>query len=490
MSLSSPKYIAFLLIVFLLFYSLRAGAPRRWLLIIASYLFYLALSSCYVTVLLAVTVVTYYGALALRSKMAQTRSSLLFTLLVVILLTPLIVFKYLGPVLELGVVSRPWPHPGLAPILSIAFPVGISFFTFAALGYLIDVYLEILEPERSPGRVALFLSFFPIISAGPIERGGHLIPQLSLDKPFSSKEALQGLRLMFIGLLLKVIVADTLRGPADLIFAHPAQCLPMVRLVGLLYYAFYLYSDFAGYSLIAIGSARMFGLEVNPNFTQPFLSATVPEFWRHWHMSLSFWIRDYLFMPLRTSFRNYKNWGMAAALVISFAVLGIWHGAKWGYLIFGLMHGTILTISSFTLARRNAFWAKLRMPPALLHGLRVPLTFMLVSLTWVVYRANTLQDAVVIYKGLFTLNIPQAVATLGRFYLFHRSPVELEALGSRATITLIAFVIAGDVLARKRMTLEKFPVLLQIVIYNVGLIALFSAWITGGGYAPFEYYKF
>ena len=335
MSFTDPLYFAFLTGVFLLYYMLEPGLPRRLLLLAASYYFYFELSGGYLLVLLLVTVVTYYGALAMRSPQTEKRGFQIFALVILLALIPLLVFKYLGALLTFGGDGIPTVNSLRGEFATLALPIGISFFTFAALGYLIDVYLEVVEPERDFGRVALFLAFFPVVSAGPIERAGRFMSQFDLAAKFSADRALSALRLILIGLVLKMIFADILQKPCDTIFAAPGNWPPLVRLIGLVDFVFYLYADFAGYSLIAIGSARLLGLEVRPNFMQPFLSATVPEFWRKWHISLSSWVRDYLFSPLRMEWRRQGNLGMAAALLLSFIILGVWHGAKWGFFFFG-----------------------------------------------------------------------------------------------------------------------------------------------------------
>jgi len=375
MTLSDPKYIGFLFLVFLVFYTLRSGAHRRLLLLAASYFFYFELSHYYIVVLFAVTAIAWFGGLLLRRYAASAHSTLFFALICTILLAPLVVFKYLSPLLGLIHYNS---VTGLGIDLnSLAIPVGISFFSFAALGYLCDVYLEIVDPEPRPSRVALFLAFFPIISAGPIERAQGLMPQLDLDKPFSCARSLSALRTIILGLVMKVFIADLLAPTVDQIFSGPGAFSAFNQFFGTVDYAFYLYSDFAGYTLIAIGSARLLGLDVMPNFAQPFLSSTIPEYWRRWHMSLSFWVRDYVFAPIRMNWRRFPQAGMALALFAAFVIVGIWHGAKWGYLLFGVFHGFYSIVSAFTLKKRNVFWARVGLPEPVLIAVRVPITFFL-----------------------------------------------------------------------------------------------------------------
>lgn len=374
--------------------------------------------------------------------------------------------------------------------MTLALPIGISFFTFAALGYLIDVYLEVVEPERDFGRVALFLAFFPVVSAGPIERAGRFMSQFDLTAKFSAERALSALRLILIGLVLKMIFADILQQPCDRIFAAPGNWPPVVHLIGLVDFVFYLYADFAGYSLIAIGSARLLGLDVRPNFLQPFLSATVPEFWRNWHISLSSWVRDYLFSPLRMQWRRQGNLGMAAALLLSFTILGVWHGAKWGFLAFGVMHGILVTTSAFTLARRDAFWKALAIPPVLIHTGRVLITFILVMLTFVVFRARTMSDAMVIYQGLFSLELWRGLYQFIAWTGFHHGTPLILYGSMYKPSALIPLIIAGDILASKKITLEKFPMPLQVALYGLAIIEVLGQWMNLYVPQPFVYNKF
>jgi alginate O-acetyltransferase complex protein AlgI len=494
MSLGDPLYFGFLAVVFLFYYLLAPGCPRRVLLIGSSYFFYFELSKFYLLVLFFITLVTYHGALILRSSQTARRGALFFWLIVAVVLAPLIVFKYLSPLLELGGRAFPMVHAWGAPLLGIALPIGISFFTFAALGYLIDVYLEVIEPERSFGRIALFLAFFPLVSAGPIERAGRFISQFDLETKFSAERTLLALRCILMGLVLKVVLANMLAGPVNKFYATPAAFHPFQQLSGIIYFSFYLYADFAGYSLIAIGSARLFGLDVRPNFLQPFLSATVPEYWRNWHISLSSWVRDYLFAPLRMEWRRYGNGGMAGALLVSFIVLGAWHGAKWGWIAFGLVHGLLVTASAFTLSGRNRLWASLRIPSPVIYVKRVLITFLLVTFSFVLWRASSLHEAFDIYRAIFSLDLLREFYAIFQWHLFHHGNraalADVTPEGWLKNWMVIAIILGGDILARLKITAEKFPVVLQLCIYNVVIAAVLINWLIQNGNQSFVYYKF
>jgi len=481
MFLSDPAYFLFLAIVFFLFYLLRRGEPRRLLLLVASYYFYFKLSGPCILILFFITLVTYFGAKLLRS-FKNKHSGLVLFIIIALLLIPLLLFRYIAVFLSPSLRESLW---------MVVFPIGISFFTFAALGYLIDVYLEVVEPEESPSRVALFLAFFPLISAGPIERAGRFMSQFGLDLPFKSERALLALRLIFTGLLMKVVLADRLAVPVDAVYDNLGASSALEKLCAVLCYPFVIYSDFAGYSLIAIGSAKLFGLEVRPNFLQPFLSTTIPEFWRCWHISLSSWVRDYLFASLRAELRYYRNWGTAIALLISFVILGVWHGAKVGYLIFGLMHGCYAVTSLFTLPWRDRMVVKLRIPASLVYIFRLVITFLLVSIALVAFRADTMQQIVSIYLTLLSAApFHELRATI--LALLHHA--NLESLGLIRQFLwqfwVIPFILIGDILARKDVRFESLPPILQAIGYNVGLLFIVTYWLTHYGSQPFVYYKF
>ncbi|OIQ92730.1 peptidoglycan O-acetyltransferase [mine drainage metagenome] len=493
MLLSDIRYLAFLFIVVILYYVISSGKLRRPILLAASYYFYYTMSHVYIVILLAVTALTYFGALALQSKEAEARKGLLFGLLLGTVLTPLVVLKYSAFVLGAMAGIFGLSVSGHQLLSGWALPVGISFFTFAAVGYLIDVYLELIPPESRPLYMALFLAFFPLVTAGPIERGGRLIPQFDCDYKFSAQNGFAALRVIFWGLVLKLLIADNLAGQVNAFFsAAPKSAVPLERLFATVHYVFYLYADFAGYSLLAIGSAQLMGLKVSPNFQQPFLSATVPEFWRTWHISLSSWVRDYLFATLRTSWRHYRNRGMAMALIVSFLILGLWHGAGWGFILFGLMHGLLVTGSTFTLQRRNSFWVKTDGTlPVWLYPSRVVATFFFVTLTFVVFRAPSIQDAFDIYKGIFSYHfLVNLVQFCASFVFDFVHPLHFQYITGSMQWILIGILIIGDICVRKGLTLESLWLPVRFVAYNAGVILILYTWLSGNVAAPFLYYKF
>jgi len=486
MSLSDPAYLGFFIVVFVLFYLLPGGTARLLLLLAASLAFYFNLAGVYLAVLLFVAAVAYAGGLLLQARAEKRNSRVIFVAVLLAVIAPLILFKYLGFLCDSVSIALP------ESIARLALPVGLSFFTFAAIGYLIDVNLDLLKAERNPLRVALFVTFFPLVTAGPIERGGRLLPQLDLALPLSSDRALAGLRLIFTGLVLKVLFADTLAAPVAIVFGDPESSLPLEKFVAVVFFAFDLYADFAGYSLIAIGCANMLGIDVQPNFRQPFLSPNIPEFWRTWHMSLSFWVRDYLFLPLRAQWRRAGPKGMIGATLLSFTILGIWHGAGWQFFFYGLAFGVLAVGSLYTMKYRDAAYAALGVPPLVVRIIRAFITFILFALVLVLFRVNYLRDAWLFYRDIVSLDMLSNLWVTLKSGLFHQgAPLDLPVVSAYwADWFLIAAIVASDILVRNGVTLAKCPVLVQAVAYNVGLALIVYQWMSSSVAPPFLYYKF
>ncbi|HVH82560.1 MAG TPA: MBOAT family O-acyltransferase [Stellaceae bacterium] len=486
MSLSNPSFIAFFAVVFALFYLLPGGRARLVLLLVTSLGFYAYLSGGYTGVLLAIIAATYAGGLALQEPAQGRRRRTIFIAALLGVLAPLIIFKYSAFLCDAVGLGTPrfveW----------LVLPVGLSYFTFAAIGYLIDVNLSLTAAERNPLRLGLFVSFFPLVTSGPIERGGRLLPQLNLASPFSADRAFAGLRLIFIGLVLKVLFADALATPVAAIFGEPEGSLPLEKLFAVIVFPFNLYADFAGYSLIAIGCAKMLGIEVQPNFRQPFLSQSIPEFWRTWHMSLSFWVRDYLFTPLRAHWRRSRHLGLIGPTILSFFIIGLWHGAGWPFVILGIAFGVLAVSSLYTMKYRDAIYTWLGVPKLMIHIIRAMITFALFALVLVLFRANYLDDALLFYRDIFSLGMLDNLWTAVSAGLFHHgAPLELPVASANwGAWFLIMALVAGDILVRNGYTLERCPVWLQVITYNVGLGAIVYQWMTSSIAPPFLYYKF
>lgn len=371
------------------------------MLLLASYYFYMNWEPTYALLLLTSTLITYLAALGIEYFRTVRYRKLCLVSSLVLNLSILFLFKYYNFLAQN--VEALLCRGGLGidiPEFQLLLPVGISFYTFQALGYSIDVYRGTTKAEHNFATYALFVSFFPQLVAGPIERSNNLLPQFKHKHTFDYNEAMIGLRMMVWGYFLKLVLADRCGIYVDSIFNNIDKHNGGSFLLASLLFPFQIYGDFAGYSLIAIGAARIMGFRLMENFRRPYFACSIGEFWHRWHISLSTWFKDYVYIPLGGNrvprLRQYFN------LLVTFVVSGIWHGANWTFLCWGSLHGVLLCIEKafgigrqeYTGLRRVWHWA---------------MTFTLVCLAWILFRANTLQDAVIVISGIFTkLGMPHA----------------------------------------------------------------------------------
>src|SRR6266567_2200529 len=294
------------------------------------------------------------------------------------------------------------PHPSpLAPHASTLVTIGVSYYAFQAISYLIDIYLEVQEPERHFGYFALYMAFFPKLLQGPIERAGDLLPQLRQPYEFDYDTMRSGMLTFAWGLFKKVVVADRLALFVNTVYGdvHAYPGLPLI--LATYFYAFQLYFDFSGYTDMALGTARMFNIRLTQNFNSPYLATSVADFWRRWHISFSRWILDYIFKPLQMRWRDWRTFGTALALVITFLVSGIWHGASWGLVAWGLLHGIYLAASVYYRPVQKKIHRALGLEKTrLLTMWQTVVTFNLVCLAWIFFRANSLSDALYVVQNL------------------------------------------------------------------------------------------
>jgi D-alanyl-lipoteichoic acid acyltransferase DltB (MBOAT superfamily) len=398
-------FLLFLLVVLPVFFAL--GKTRLWLLwmLAASCFFYGWWNPCYLGVVLYTTVVVY-GLVALMERCApdSRKRGVWFVIAIVCTLAPLLFFKYARFTVENVNVLLTWLHiplkladpATLMPFgLAYLLPIGISFFTFQSLGYVIDVYLGKTERERSFLRFANFVCFFPILMSGPIERAGHLLPQFRQFPAARLRNFTDGASLFLVGLFKKLVLANYLALYVDRVYESPQSFGAPALVLATVAFAWQLYFDFGGYTDMARGVAKLMGFDIVLNFNHPYLATGIGDFWRRWHISFSRWILDYIFMPLQMQWREWRAVGTAAALIVTFLVSGIWHGAAWTFVIWGALHGLGLALT-FEL-ERSAFYRK-RVP----KPVKQVCVFAFVCFTWIFFRANSLPDAWLIVRRIFT----------------------------------------------------------------------------------------
>jgi len=403
---------------FLLFFPCVVGLyfalPHRYrwaILLAASYYFYAAWKVEYLILIIASTGVDYWASLRMSAQAEKKNRKKYLYMSLLSNLGLLFVFKYYN--FFVGSFNQVMENAGLAlhgPALDVLLPVGISFYTFQTLSYTIDVYKGKIEPERHIGIFALFVSFFPQLVAGPIERASHLLPQLKKQYAFSYERTVNGLRYMLWGMFLKVVVADNLAPYVNAIYDDPTQYTGAPLLIATYFFAFQIFCDFAGYSYIAIGTAKVLGIDIMENFKRPYLATSIGDFWRRWHISLSQWFRDYVYIPLGGSRASTPR--IMQHIMIVFVVSGLWHGANWTFVVWGMLHGWYMAIeigmSKIVELAQTSKSACSRMLCALQTAkqsklgklVSIVVVFHLVLMAWVFFRANSVSDAMYILTHL------------------------------------------------------------------------------------------
>jgi alginate O-acetyltransferase complex protein AlgI len=444
MPFNSLKYFLFLPIVYLVFYFVRDRA--RWcVLLAASLLFYASLNLPYLLVVLILTTMTTYG---FGIWIYQTnRPNAKFTLLwsgIAINVLILVVMKYLPFLSEnLKVLLTFFSFDINVPAINVIAAIGVSFYIFQALSYLFDIYLEKEKPERHFGYFALYLAFFPKLVQGPIERSADLIPQLKTRYEFNYNNMRSGMLQFIWGLFKKVVIADRLGIFTNTVYDNVHSYQGLSLLIATYFYAFQIYMDFSGYTDMALGSARMFNINLSRNFNSPYLATSVIDFWRRWHISFSRWILDYIFKPLQMQWRDWKSWGTAGALVITFLISGIWHGASWGFVIWGGLHGLFMACAVFYKPYQQKLHKALGIEKGrLLKTIQIVATFHLVCFSWIFFRAKDLNSAWYIVTHIF--NLKAAFANYETFSSFLVRNIFMDQT-REFFIVLLSFILTATV---------------------------------------------
>lgn len=408
MLFNSISFAFFLPVVFILYWFVanKSLKLQNLLLLCASYFFYACWDWRFLFLLVFSTVLDYSTGIKMSEAKSQGKKKFWFLLSVLVNLGFLGVFKYYnffaasfaGAISNLGLHVNPYT-------LKVILPVGISFYTFHGLSYVIDIYKNRIKPERNFIDYSFFVSFFPLLVAGPIERATHLLPQIKKERAFDYYKAMDGLRQILWGLFKKVVIADQCAGYANTIFANTATSNGSTLLLGALFFTFQIYCDFSGYSDMALGIARLFGIELLRNFAFPYFSRDIAEFWRRWHISLSTWFRDYLYVPLGGS--KGGTWIKVRNTFIIFLVSGFWHGANWTFIVWGLLNALfIMPLIIFNTNRNNLdIVAKGKTLPTLKEFMQMLLTFSLTVFAWIFFRASSLTDAFIFIHRMFSRSL-------------------------------------------------------------------------------------
>ena len=398
---------------FLLFFLLVTPAyylvPHKWrwlFLLLISCFFYASFIPAYILILFAIIIVDYTAGILMEKSSGIRQRKAFLTMSIVVNIGVLAIFKYYNFFIDninhlLSLVHIP-AKP--LPFWQIALPIGLSFHTFQAMSYTIEVYRGNQKAERHLGIYALYVMFYPQLVAGPIERPAQLLHQFREQHNPDFDGIAAGLKKMLLGFFMKVVVADRLGIFVTHLYFHPGYRSRIGLMTALFFYAFQVYCDFAGYSLIAIGSAKTMGFDLVRNFNQPFVSRNITEFWRRWHISLSVWFNDYLFNPLLIAWRGLGKWAVVLALLCTFLISGLWHGAGWTFVVFGLLHG--LAVAFEFLTRKFRLRLSRKIPGRIYYPASRALTFVYACLAWVFFRSPNFHDAITIFRRIFSAHTP------------------------------------------------------------------------------------
>lgn len=401
MLFNSLQFYIFFPVVIAVYFLLPQRFRASWLLLASCY-FYISFIPIYLLVLGATILLNFISAIFIARSQGSARTALLF-LCVALNVLFLAFFKYYGFIdANLDALARfiGWNY-GL-PLLQIALPLGLSFHTFQALSYIIEVYRRRFAVEHNLGIFALYVMFFPQLVAGPIERPQHLLHQFYEYHPFSHERVVSGLQLMARGFFKKIVIADNAALLVNAVFSSPELYHGAPLILATVFFSIQLFCDFSGYSDIARGAARVMGFELMLNFNRPYVAESLADYWRRWHISLSTWFRDYVFQPLVYGRKKLSPWWLYCSLIITFSISGLWHGANWTFVIWGFAHGFLMALSLVTknIRARAVKYSGLLIYPKVLRSLRMALTTATVALLLVLFRAETIEDALYIFSGL------------------------------------------------------------------------------------------
>ncbi len=496
MTFNSISFLIFFPVVVAVYFVIPKRLRKYWLLV-ASYYFYMSWSAKYAVLIFVSTAITYLSGLLLN-KVSKEKISLRKWIVAgsfISNLGILFFFKYFNFLIEnVNALVKIFGGEGSVSTIDVLLPVGISFYTFQALSYTVDVYRGEVEAERNFIRYALFVSFFPQLVAGPIERSGKLISQIDRcdkEKLFSYDKFVAGFSMMCWGMFLKMVLADHVSVFVDAVWAKSALAGATACIIAAVGFSIQIYCDFSAYSTIAIGAAKVMGFELMENFNTPYFATSIKDFWRRWHISLSTWFRDYLYIPLGGSrckkLKKYRN------IMITFLVSGLWHGADWTYVLWGGIHGLYQIIADAVKPIRTKLTAYLKInTEAFSNKLgQIAVTFSLTTFAWIFFRADDFDSLKLFLKNLFTRPDPWALFD-GSLYNFGVDAKDFHVI----MVALLALLAVEILRAKKNIDFGTFLLKQNLWFRWTVLITLIIACVVYGAYgikfdsSQFIYFQF
>lgn len=494
MTFVSTDFVFFFAVIVAAFYF--CPPKLRWaILLLGGGYFYMAFVPKYIFILLFLVLIDFIFAQKIEASHGPVRRAYFIGSLVANI-GMLVVFKYFNFFNENITALAQFIHWNYSvAMLQLLLPLGLSFHTFQSISYVIEVYRGNYKAERHLGHYALYVFFFPQLVAGPIERPQHLLPQLkNLNAPFKGPHIFSGLRLMAWGFFKKLVIADALAQSVDYMYGNLTHATGPIVLFAGAAFAFQLYADFSGYSDIARGSARVFGVNLVRNFEQPFFSASITEFWRRWHMSLSNWFRDYLYYPLVYSAKRITPLRIYGSIMFTFVLMGLWHGAGWAFLVMGGMFGSYIIADLLTKKWRTRVAEQLGLVrvPRLHHALQVAWTFALACTAWVFFRSPDLHTAALFFEHLFVGWNVSFMQYVDSYFLYPFTAFGISRSALMAILSFLAIMFMVEHIEQKKplgVWLEERPLWVRSFIYSsLALSILLFAVLTST--SPFIYFQF
>lgn len=483
MIFSSIEYILFFFVTLVVYYLLPSAFKWIWLLL-ASIFFYGYTRPAYVLVPIIITIITYFGGLQIERVNDEKKGQRFFLLSTILIVAILVFFKYINFFTAtatdiINFITQKISY-NISPIedrliIDIAAPLGISYITFQAIGYMIEIKRGNHPAEKHFGHLATYIFFFTKTVAGPVERAHHFLPQLKVKHQFSYQNFTSGLQLAVIGLFKKLVVADRLSIYINAVYGNIDNHSGITLLTAAIFYVFQMYADFSGYTDMALGFSKMLGFDLMPNFNRPFFAKSVSEFWRRWHMSLSTWFADYFYNPIAIAKRDWGNWAVVYASFVTFITLGFWHGANWTFIVFGALQGLILTIDFFTRKQRKNL--RKQIPVWLNNSVGIIFTVGYFGFSLIFFRADTVQQALIIIKKILSFS--------GPFYGDNASTLMFMLLG-------IGYIVLYD--TKKELFDKKFSLsdnkywIIRNGYYCLLVLAILMTGVFDGG--EFIYFQF